>query len=99
MIEAIVRKRDERKDQFASTIRKAMETTLGADADEVFKNVCRNGIPRSVATEAIQIAQDKGRLTVWSIVDALTRLTQRAAYAGDRTEADAKAASLLSLVS
>lgn len=98
MIETIVRKRDERKDQFASTIRKAMETTLGADADEVFKNVCKNGIPRSVATEAIQIAQEKGRLTIWSVVDALTRLAQRAEYAGDRAEADAKAASLLSLV-
>jgi hypothetical protein len=98
MIDAIVRKRDERKDQFAALIRKAMEATLGADAEEAFKNVCKNGIPRSAAQEAIQIAQEKGRLTVWSVVDALTRLTQRNQYAGDRTEADAKAASLLSLV-
>lgn len=98
MIESIVRKRDERKDGFAALIRKAMEATLGADAEEAFKNVCKNGIPRSVAQEAIQLAQEKGRLTVWSVVDALTRLTQRSEYAGDRAEADAKAASLLSLV-
>ena len=72
MIEAIVRKRDERKDAFAAAIRKAMDATLGADAEEVFKNVCKNGIPRGIAKEAIAIAQEKGRLTVWSLVDALT---------------------------
>ena len=98
MIDSIVRKRDERKDGFATLVRKAMEATLGADAEETFNVVCKNGIPRSVAQEAIQIAQEKGRFTVWSVVDALTRLTQRIAYVGDRTEADAKAASLLSRV-
>ena len=98
MIETIVQKRDERKDGFAAMVRKALETKLGDDADEVFKNVCKNGIPRSVAKEAISIAQEKGRLTVWSVVDALTRLAQRHENAGDRTEADQKAASLLSLV-
>jgi hypothetical protein len=98
MIDAIVRKRDERKDGFAAVIRKAMETTLGADAEEVFKNVCKNGIPRSTAQEAIQLAQEKGRFSVWAIVDALTRLNQKSQYAGDRADADIKAASLLSLV-
>jgi len=98
MIDAIVRKRDQRKEGFAALIRKAMEATLGADAEEAFKNVCKNGISRSAAQEAIHIAQEKGRLTVWSVVDALTRLTQRSEYIGDRAEADAKAASLLSLV-
>lgn len=98
MIDVIVRKRDERKDGFAAVVQKAMEATLGADAEEAFKTVSKNGIPRSVAQEAIQLAQEKGRLTVWSVVDALTRLTQKSQYAGDRTEADAKAASLLSLV-
>ena len=90
MIDAIVRKRDERKDGFAAVVQKAMEARLGADAEEAFKNVSRNGIPRSMAQEAIQIAQEKGRLTVWSVVDALTRLTQKSQYAGDRTEADAE---------
>ena len=37
------------------------------------------------------IAQEKGRFTVWSVVDALTRLAQQSQNAGDRTEADEKA--------
>jgi hypothetical protein len=99
IIEALVAKRDQRRDAFARTIKRAMETKLGDDAEEVFKTVCGKGIPRSTAREALEIAQEKGRFSVFSIVDALTRLAQRHAYAGDRTEADAKAASLLSLVS
>ncbi len=35
--------------------------------------------------------------TIFAVVDALTRLTQDIRYAGDRLEADAKAASLLAL--
>jgi len=98
MIEAIVTKRDARKDGFVAVIRKAMEATLGADAEEAFKELTRNGIPRSVAKEAVTLAHEKGRFTVWSVVDALTRLSQQSRYAGDRTEADQKAAQLLSLV-
>ena len=88
MIEAIVAKRDARKDGFVCVIRKAMETKLGDDAEEAFKEVCKNGIPRSVAKEAVTLAQEKGRFTVWSVVDALTRLAQQSRYAGDRTEAE-----------
>jgi len=99
MIEAIVAKRDARKDGFVAVIRKAMETKLGDDAEETFKELTKNGITRSVAKEAITVAQEKGRLTVWSVIDALTRLSQQSRYAGDRTEADQKAAQLLSLVS
>ncbi len=99
MIEALVQKRDERKDSFASVVRKAMETKMGEDAEKTFNAVCNHGIPRSVAKEAVEIAQEKGRLTIWSVVDALTRLAQKHEYAGDRTEADQKASRLLSLVS
>jgi len=98
IIEALVAKRDARKDAFVSVIRKAMETKLGDDAEETFKEVCKNGIPRSVAKEAITLAQEKGRFTVWSLIDALTRLSQESRYVGDRTEADQKAAQLLTLV-
>jgi len=99
MIEAIVAKRDARKDGFVSVIRKAMETKLGDDAEEAFKELTKNGIARNVAKEALTIAQEKGRFTVWSVVDALTRLSQKSQYAGDRTEADQRAAQLLTLVS
>ena len=92
-------KRDARKDGFVSVIRKAMETKLGDDAEEAFKELTKNGIARNVAKEALTIAQEKGRFTVWSVVDALTRLSQKSQYAGDRTEADQRAAQLLILVS
>lgn len=98
MIETLVAKRDLQKDAFVSVIRKAMETKLGDDAEEALKATMKNGIPRTVAKEAITIAQEKGRFSIWAIVDALTRLSQQSQYAGDRTEADQKAAHLLSLV-
>ena len=98
IIETLVAKRDARKDGFVTTIRKAMETKLGNDAEETLKEVCKNGIPRSVAKEAVTLAQEKGRFTVWAVVDALTRLAQQSQNAGDRTEADEKAAQLLTLV-
>ena len=99
MIENIVAKRDARKDGFVNVIRKAMATKLGDDAEEAFKELTKNGITRNVAKEALTIAQEKGRFTVWSVVDALTRLAQKHANAGDRTEADQRAAQLLNLVS
>jgi len=98
MIEAIVAKREARKDGFVAVIRKAMEAKLGDDSDEAFKEIIKNGIPRSVAKEAVTLAQEKGRFTIWSVVDALTRLSQQSEYAGARGESDQKAAQLLSLV-
>jgi hypothetical protein len=74
-----------------------MQTTLGADADSVAKELARNGIPRGLAGKAIEIAREQGRFTIYSLVDALTRLTQTSKYVGDRVEADAKVASLLAL--
>lgn len=98
MIEAIVAKRDARKDGFVTVVRKAMETKLGDDAEEAFKALCKNGVTRSAAKEALTIAAQKGRFTVWAVVDALTRLSQQSKNAGDRTEADEKASQLLALV-
>jgi len=99
MIEALGKKRDEQKDSFVSVVRKAMETKLGSDAEEAFKEVCKSGIPRSVAQQAVEIARERGRLSIWSVVDALTRLAQKHENAGDRTEADQRASRFLSLVS
>jgi hypothetical protein len=99
MIEAIVAKRNARQDAFVEVIRKAAQTKLGDDPDEAFKELIKkNGISRSVAKEAITIAQEKGRFSVWEVVDALTRLSQKCQYAGDRAELDRKAAEILSLV-
>jgi hypothetical protein len=98
MIEAIVAKRDERKDGFVSVVRKAMQTKLGDDAEEAFKALCKNGITRTAAKDALAIAQRNGAFTIWAVVDALTRLSQESKNAGDRTEADQKASQLLALV-
>lgn len=97
VIETLVRKRDERKDGFAKVLKKAMETKLGTDAEEVEKVLAQSGITRTLAKKAMEIAREQGRFTIWSMVDALTRLAREQPNAGDRTEADQKAASLLAL--
>lgn len=97
IIETLVEKRDARRDSFVRVLGKAMETTLGSDAAEVAKKLAGNGIPANLARDAIEIARQQGRFTIFALVDALTRLTQNAKYAGDRAEADAKVATLLAL--
>ena len=97
IVEAIVDKRDERRDGFAKVIRKAMQEKLGSDAEEVMKVLHRHGITRSTAKQALEIAERQGRFTIFSLVDALTRLAREVKHAGDRTETDGKASALLAL--
>jgi len=97
IIETLVKKRDERKDGFARLVKKAMETRLGSDDEEVEKVLAKEGITRNLARQALEIARDHGRFTIWSLVDALTRIAREFTNAGDRTEADQKAAGLLAL--
>jgi hypothetical protein len=97
IIEALVARRDERRDGFVKLIGRAMQEQLGSDADESLKALLQNGIPRSLAVEALEIAKRQGRFTIFSLVDALTRATQKCRFAGDRAEADAKVSSLLGL--
>ena len=98
MVENLVAKRDERRDGFSRAVKQAMTTKLGDDAEEVLKTLTQNGIPRSAAKDALAIARREGRFTVFSLVDALTRLSHELKFAGARTEADQKASSLLELV-
>ena len=95
IIEALVAKRDARRDRFAQVIQQAMQTSLGSDADEVQKALGQNGISRSLAKEAV--AQVQGRLSLFAIVDALTRIAGKIVNAGDRVEVDQKAGQLLAL--
>jgi hypothetical protein len=97
IIEALVAKRDERSDGFVKVITSAMRAKLGDDADEVALTLARHGISRSLAKQALDIAQRQGRLTIFALVDALTRLSAKVEFVGDRTEADAKASALLAL--
>lgn len=97
IIEGLVAKRDERRDGFVNVVRKAMQQSLGHDMDEATKVLCKQGLPRGLIKEAIEIAQEQGGFTIFSVVDALTRLSQRVQLAGDRTELDAKIGQLLAL--
>lgn len=97
IIETLAAKRDERRDGFAKAIEKAMQTKLGDDAEEVKKVLAQQGIPRGLAKKALEIAQEQGRFTIFSLVDALTRLCRDLENAGERTEADQKVGQLLQL--
>lgn len=97
IIEGLVAKRDQRRDGFVQVIRKAMVAKLGDDADEVLTVLNRHGIRRRLAEEALEIASRQGKFTVFALVDALTRLAGKLPNAGDRTEADERASSLLAL--
>jgi hypothetical protein len=97
IIEKLTQRRDERRDGFVAVIRKAMETKLGGNAEDVLKVLAKQGIPRAAAKEAVEIAERQGRFTIFCLVDALTRLAGKVENAGDRTEADERASALLAL--
>src|SRR5262249_32689195 len=91
-------KKDERKDSFARVMKVAMKQRLGDDAEEVMKVLTRNGIPQGLGKQALEIAREQGRFTIFALVDALTRIARELPNAGDRIDADVRAARLLSLV-
>jgi hypothetical protein len=101
IIESLVAKRDARRDGFAKVMRQAIRTKLGGDAEEVEKLLSQQGIPKTLAKEALEFAssqgQGQGGFTVFSVVDALTRLSRRLVNAGDRTELDKRFGKLLAL--
>jgi predicted GNAT family acetyltransferase len=97
IIENLVAKRDERRDGFAEVIGKAMRAKIGEDADEVLAVLHKQGITRKLAKEAVEIAQRQGGFTIFSLVDALTRISGQIRNAGDRSDADQRASALLSL--
>lgn len=93
----LVQLRDQRRDGFFRVMQKALETTLGSNAEDAMKELTKSGIKASLAKEALKIAEQKGGFTIFALVDALTRITGRLAYAGERIEADRQAAGLLAL--
>ena len=66
--------------------------------EEALDVLQKRGITRALAKEAVAIAETHGRFTIFALVDALTRLSARMNFAGDRAEADEKASALLRLV-
>jgi hypothetical protein len=61
------------------------------------KALTRNGIPKGLAKRALEVAAEQGRFTIFAVVDALTRIARELPNAGDRTDADQRAAGLLAL--
>jgi hypothetical protein len=96
-IEQLAAKRDQRKDRFAKVVAKAMETAYGDDPQEAQQLLAGATFTRSLATRAVEIARTSGRLTVWTMVNALTQLARESKFAGNRAEIDQKASSLLDL--
>jgi hypothetical protein len=90
-------RRDERRDGFVKAVRRAMETRLGDDAEEVRKILAQRGIGRTLGKLAVELAEQHGALAIFSLVDALTRIGGTLKYAADRTAVDQKAAQLLAL--
>lgn len=74
-----------------------MTEKLGDDADEAMKALTKAGITKSLAKRAIEVAAEHGRFTIFALVDALTRIARELPNAGERTDADQKAAGLLAL--
>jgi len=97
IIARLVDTRDERRDGFARVMQKAFETRLGNNAEDVAKVLFKHGIPRDLAKQALALAERRGRFTIFSLVDALTRVAGQYQNAGDRLEADEKACALLTL--
>lgn len=97
IIEGLVKKRDERRDGFVATLRKAAVAKLGDDANKVLEQLSKHNIPRTLSKRALELAAADGAFTIFSLVDALTRLSQEVQLAGVRTELDAKIGQLLSL--
>lgn len=96
-LEQIIAKRDERRDGFVRVMQKAMREKLGDHADEVLKLLAKSGINRTLARKALDVARQQGAFTIFSVVDALTRLAQEYRNAGERLDVDQKAAGLLEL--
>ncbi len=97
MVEQLVAKRDQRRDSFAAVMKKAMTERLGTDSDEVTKVLAAEKIPRHLIKDAMEIARAQGGFTIFTLVDALTKLSQKVQHAGDRTELDVKVGQLLAL--
>ncbi|QDV83707.1 DUF932 domain-containing protein [Planctomycetes bacterium TBK1r] len=97
ILERLVARRDERRDSFATVMKKAMTERLGDDADEVTKVLSAEKIPRGLIKDAMEIARTQGGFTIFALVDALTKLSQKVNYAGDRTELDSRIGQLLAL--
>lgn len=95
LIEALIERRDERKDKFEKGVELALSTKIGVDLDEAFKVITAQGIPRNLAKDASKVVNGNHSIFAW--VDALTRASGSIKFAGNRNALDQKIGSLMSL--
>ena len=81
----------------ASRMEHAVKRTITVKMAEVRTALSKVGVSRSLGRQAIEIARQQGRFTVFNMVDALTRLSRQIVNAGDRTVVDQQAGNLLTL--
>ena len=92
----LVARRDARRDGFAKVVKRAMETRL-EDEDEAQKALAKTGIGQRIARQAVELARQQGRFTVFTVLDAVTRIAGKIANAGDRNEVDRQVGQLMAL--
>jgi hypothetical protein len=98
LIELQTAKRDQRRDAFATLIRKSMQEQLGTDAEDVMKTLLKHDLGKEAVARAMHQLGEAGRpFTLWNLVDALTQQNVSLTYAGDRMDSDQKVAKLLGL--
>ena len=98
LIELQTTRRDQRRDSFATLIRKSMREQLGTDAEEVTKQLLKHDLGKEAVKRAMKQLGEAGKpFTLWNLVDALTQQNVSLTYAGDRMDADQKVAKLLGL--
>ena len=97
-IAGLVQQRDARRDGLVKVMERAMREKLGDDAEAVMKQLQKHGVSQDLGKKAIEIAERGNGFTIFSLVDALTQLSQRVKFIGDRTAIDMKVSSLLALV-
>jgi hypothetical protein len=95
-IQRLVARRDARRDGFVQIVKRAMETRF-EDEDEAQKALAKTGIGQRLTRQAIELARQQGRFTIFSVLDAVTRIAGKIANAGERAKIDQQAGSLLEL--
>lgn len=94
----LAEKRHKRRKGFLEVIERAMNTRIGDTDEDALGLLREHGIGKALAAESLEIAKEHGGLTIFAVVDALTRISQHVNFAGDRARADAHASQLLALV-
>jgi len=95
-IQRLVARRDARRDGFAQIVKRAMETRF-EDEDEAQKALAKTGVGQRLTRQAIELARQQGRFTIFTVLDAVTRIAGKIANAGERAKIDQQAGSLLEL--